>query len=143
MRYIIQAACGCNTGKIRNNNEDNFFFEGWCLERDHNGLRNPATFPIIGIAVVIIILLLLRSCGGSGAAETPETTTAPMETTVPAETTVPEEETTKPSAEWSRWVGELPDDVTEADYLIEERVIYRSRELLTTSSTEKKRKAGH
>lgn len=44
MRYTIQAACGCNTGKIRSNNEDNFFFEARCLERENDGLRNPVSF---------------------------------------------------------------------------------------------------
>ena len=28
MAYILDAACGCNTGKVRKNNEDNFFFDG-------------------------------------------------------------------------------------------------------------------
>ena len=41
MRYTIQAACMCNTGKIRKNNEDNFYFEGKCLERENNGLKHP------------------------------------------------------------------------------------------------------
>lgn len=43
MRYTIQAACGCNTGKMRKNNEDNFFFEGKCLERENNGLKHPVS----------------------------------------------------------------------------------------------------
>jgi protein phosphatase len=42
MRYLIQAACGCQIGKIRKNNEDNFFFDGKCLERENNGLNHPA-----------------------------------------------------------------------------------------------------
>lgn len=42
MRYMIQAACGCHTGKIRKNNEDNFYFDHKCLEVDNNGLKNPA-----------------------------------------------------------------------------------------------------
>ena len=41
MRYAIQAACGCHTGKIRKNNEDNFYFDGKCLEIDNNGLKHP------------------------------------------------------------------------------------------------------
>lgn len=41
MRYTIQAACGCHTGKIRKNNEDNFYFDGKCLEMDNNGLKHP------------------------------------------------------------------------------------------------------
>ena len=43
MPYILDAACLCNTGKIRKNNEDNFFFDGRCLEADNNGLKHPVT----------------------------------------------------------------------------------------------------
>lgn len=41
MRFQIEAACGCHTGRIRRNNEDNFYFDGRCLEAVHNGLPNP------------------------------------------------------------------------------------------------------
>ena len=41
MGYIIQAACGCHTGRIRRNNEDNFYFGGRCLEVENNGLKHP------------------------------------------------------------------------------------------------------
>ena len=41
MRFIVQAACGCNTGIVRKNNEDNFFFNGKCLELENDGLRHP------------------------------------------------------------------------------------------------------
>ena len=44
MRFTIQAACGCHTGRKRSNNEDNVYFEGRCLERNHNGLKNPVYF---------------------------------------------------------------------------------------------------
>lgn len=44
MRFIIEAACGCHAGKIRKNNEDNFYFNGKCLELDNDGLRNPVSF---------------------------------------------------------------------------------------------------
>lgn len=40
MKFIIEAACGCNTGKIRKNNEDNFYFDGKCMEAENSGLRN-------------------------------------------------------------------------------------------------------
>ena len=43
MRYFIQATCGCNTGKVRKNNEDNFYFEGKCLERENHGLKHPVS----------------------------------------------------------------------------------------------------
>lgn len=42
MRYLFDAACGCDMGRIRKNNEDNFFFDEKCLEQDNRGLRNPA-----------------------------------------------------------------------------------------------------
>ena len=44
MRFMFDAACGCNMGKVRKNNEDNFFFDDKCLELDNQGLRNPACF---------------------------------------------------------------------------------------------------
>ncbi len=43
MPYVLDAACLCNTGKVRKNNEDNFFFDGRCLEEDNNGLKHPVT----------------------------------------------------------------------------------------------------
>ena len=42
MGFAIEAACGCDKGKIRRNNEDNFYFDGKCLELENNGLKNPA-----------------------------------------------------------------------------------------------------
>lgn len=41
MKFTIQAACGCNMGKVRKNNEDNFFFNGKCLEKINDGLKHP------------------------------------------------------------------------------------------------------
>jgi len=43
MPFIVDAACLCNTGKVRKNNEDNFFFDGRCLEENNNGLKHPVT----------------------------------------------------------------------------------------------------
>lgn len=42
MKFIIEAACGCNTGKIRKHNEDNFYFDGKCMEPENSGLKNIA-----------------------------------------------------------------------------------------------------
>lgn len=42
MSYILDAAVLCNTGKVRKNNEDNFFFDNRCLEVENNGLKVPA-----------------------------------------------------------------------------------------------------
>lgn len=44
MRFTIQAACSCNKGKVRANNEDNFYFDGKSLPAENNGLRNPVCF---------------------------------------------------------------------------------------------------
>lgn len=46
MRYFIQSACGCNRGKVRKNNEDNFYFEGRCLERENDGLKYPVSIEM-------------------------------------------------------------------------------------------------
>ncbi len=43
MPFIIEAACLCNKGKIRKNNEDNFFFDGRCLVADNTGLKHPVS----------------------------------------------------------------------------------------------------
>lgn len=43
MRFTMEACCGCHMGNIRKNNEDNFFFDGKCLESDNTGLKNPVT----------------------------------------------------------------------------------------------------
>lgn len=34
----LQAACGCNQGKKRNNNEDNFYFDGIYMNSENHGL---------------------------------------------------------------------------------------------------------
>lgn len=41
MKYTVQAACGCHRGRVRANNEDNFFFDGKCLEQENDGLKHP------------------------------------------------------------------------------------------------------
>ena len=43
MEYKIQAACLCNTGLKRKNNEDNFYFGGKTLEENNQGLRAPVS----------------------------------------------------------------------------------------------------
>ena len=43
MRFTLDAACMCSTGRVRKNNEDNFFFDGRCLESDNSGLKHPVT----------------------------------------------------------------------------------------------------
>ncbi len=41
MKFGLHAACICNTGKIRSNNEDNFYFCGQVLEEVNAGLKEP------------------------------------------------------------------------------------------------------
>jgi len=40
MNFSLEAACGCDIGKIRKNNEDNFFFDNRCLEEINVGLKH-------------------------------------------------------------------------------------------------------
>ncbi len=44
MRFTIDAACACHPGKVRKKNEDNFYFDGKCLEVENRGLRHPVSF---------------------------------------------------------------------------------------------------
>ena len=44
MRFTIEAACACHTGKVRKKNEDNFYFDGKCMEAENRGLRHPVSF---------------------------------------------------------------------------------------------------
>jgi len=56
MRRMIEAACGCHIGKIRKNNEDNFFFAGKYLDSDNIGLEAPLSYvgPIKnGFSIVV------------------------------------------------------------------------------------------
>ena len=43
MTFTLDAACLCNTGKVRKNNEDNFFFDGRCLPEENEGLKHPVS----------------------------------------------------------------------------------------------------
>ena len=36
----IEAACGCSKGKVRANNEDNFYFAGEYLPAENDALRS-------------------------------------------------------------------------------------------------------
>ena len=42
-QYVLEAACACQTGRLRTNNEDNFYFDGRCLQADNKGLRHPVS----------------------------------------------------------------------------------------------------
>lgn len=43
MAFQIEAACGCNTGRRRSNNEDNFYFDGRLLPKNNDGLKEALT----------------------------------------------------------------------------------------------------
>lgn len=43
MLHLFKAACLCHTGRIRANNEDNFYFNGISLPEEHNGLTETLT----------------------------------------------------------------------------------------------------
>lgn len=47
MGFAIEAACCCHMGKIRKNNEDNFFFAGKYLDVENDGLKDPAYFETV------------------------------------------------------------------------------------------------
>lgn len=42
MAFWIEAACGCNKGRRRTNNEDNFYFDSRILPKDNDGLGAAA-----------------------------------------------------------------------------------------------------
>ena len=43
MSYHLEAACLCVTGKVRANNEDNFYFDERCLPEQNRGLSHPVS----------------------------------------------------------------------------------------------------
>lgn len=75
---------------------------------------------LVAAAAVIALLLLLKGCPGGE----------------PAETTIPTEPPLRGMGEWSDWVEALPEDVSAATHLIQERPLYRSKVLEVTSSVE-------
>ena len=42
----LRAACGCHQGKKRNNNEDNFYFDGSYMNSDNHGLSSTEKMTI-------------------------------------------------------------------------------------------------
>ena len=47
MIYHINGSCVSNIGNVRNNNEDNFFFDGKYLEENNNGLSDVITIKFL------------------------------------------------------------------------------------------------
>lgn len=48
MAHRILAACGCHRGKVRRNNEDNFWFHGNCLPAENRGADSVLTLELPG-----------------------------------------------------------------------------------------------
>lgn len=56
MGRLIEAACGCSTGKVRSNNEDNFYFAGQCLDTEHDGLKETLRMETpVGAGVLLSV----------------------------------------------------------------------------------------
>ena len=56
MGFTVRAACGCSTGRVRRNNEDNFWFAGRGLEADNNGMEGIRTLecsPTGGVLLAV------------------------------------------------------------------------------------------
>lgn len=88
---------------------------------------------VLAAIALIILLLLFRSCDQARENDSTGASTSPSESQTQATTN-----TTKPieQLEWSEWLDQLPGNVSAEDYDIEERTLYSSRNLETTSSTE-------
>ena len=94
-------------------------------------------YILIGAAAVvaILLLLLLRTCGKQESKDALLVVEPTEQETVPTEVTIE-------SAEWSDWADKLPDGVTADQYTIEEKTLYSSRNLETTSSTKSNKMDG-
>lgn len=68
MAYALEAACHCHIGKIRKNNEDNFFFDGRCLPEINTGLKHPVT--MVKSLSREICVAVLDGMGGENFGET-------------------------------------------------------------------------
>lgn len=101
---------------------------------------HPLLWVATGVVATILLLLLLTMCGDknnyAGGDANISGTVGGGETVRPTET-LPLA-TSKPVQvkEWSDWVDQLPEYVSAENYEIEEKTLYSSRTLETTSSTE-------
>lgn len=111
--------------------------------------KNTTMYIILGaVAVVILLALLLvvSSCDTEPSKPDPkppvettvETTAEATEATDATEGTSTEPSDTAPAlGDWSEWTDTLPADITAELYDIEEKTLYSSRNLETTSSSNK------
>lgn len=73
------------------------------------------TILVVALLLIALVALLLSQCSGPS---------------------LPKQ------VEWSEWMESLPDYATDENYLIEEQLLYRSRNLETTTSTEQSSLSG-
>lgn len=70
----MSAACGCDRGKVRSGNQDNFYFRGRYLEEENNGLDAPLAFS--GWQRSGMMLAVFDGMGGENHGETAAFTAA-------------------------------------------------------------------
>ena len=103
--------------------------------------QNKSVFVIVGAAIagvvlLIILILMLHSCGDSS--DYPDYPDDPYLPTNSVNDGTEPDSTVSGSlnqTEWSDWEEKLPANVTDQDYEIEEKTFYRSKTLMTTTST--------
>lgn len=67
MGYMLEAACMCDKGTLRSNNEDNFCFDGRCMEKGEQGLAVPAALK--GAVEVPRLFAVFDGIGGEAFGE--------------------------------------------------------------------------
>lgn len=67
MSILLTAACGCVTGKLRKNNEDNFYFDGQVLPADNNG--SPGTLTMKTLLKQDLLVSVFDGMGGENFGE--------------------------------------------------------------------------
>ncbi len=63
MNSQLNAACACNIGLVRMNNEDNFLFDGKCMEAENRGLKKPV-FSNLSLSDAPVCLAVFDGMGG-------------------------------------------------------------------------------
>ena len=54
MECRLSAACLCNMGRVRGNNEDNFYFDGRTMPLDHTSLDKPLLQDVSTLSLIHI-----------------------------------------------------------------------------------------
>ncbi|MBR2877000.1 MAG: serine/threonine-protein phosphatase [Clostridia bacterium] len=67
MCFLVQAVCAWDVGKVRKSNEDNFLFDGICMENPNNGLQQPLCMK--GNSKDEFVLALFDGMGGENFGE--------------------------------------------------------------------------